>query len=290
VVRTRASYSRAQAALGARAGPPACWALAIIVAVAVAAVAGSASAAPRDRAGLSGSSTRSSPRSSPRASAGAGSEVVDLLVQLLAAGTSSDRTVAALGALAKLEDGGAGGGEKKSDPRVLELLQLYTGHRRPEVRREAVAALGASGDAAAVPPLIERLGDDNPEVRAAAAEALAARKEVRAVPRLVRLVRRGDLGAAAAAGRLATPEALAELCGMQGAAKEDVLAVALGAYVKRTDVSDGTRIEPLRTIAKLHGVEATAALADYLAAIPPREARPSKRETERLLDERGADR
>jgi len=150
-----------------------------------------------------------------------------------------------------------------------------------------VAALGALTDARAIAPLIERLGDDAPEVRAAAAEALAARKEMRAVPRLVRLVRRGDMGAAAPAGRLATPEAVADLCGMQGAAAEGALAVALGTYVKRADISDGTRIEPLRTIAKLHGVEATAALADYLASIPPRDTRPSKREAERLLDERG---
>ena len=226
----------------------------------------------------------------PRARAGAGTpstnpDVVDLLVQLLAAGSSSDRIVAALGALAKISEG-----EKSGDPRVLELLQLYTGHRRPEIRREAVVALGATPDARAIAPLIERLGDDSPEVRAAAAEALSVRREVRAVPRLVRLVRRGDPGAAEAAGRLATPEALAELCAMQGAAKEGVLAVALGTYIQRTDISDGTRIEPLRTIAKLHGVEATAALADYLASIPARDARPSRREAERLLDERGADR
>ena len=284
-MKTRAPHPRpGRTAFGLRAGVLACWALAAVIAAAGAG-GRAAAAAPRSRAGTgTGTGTGST--------GGANAEVVDLLVQLLAAGTSSDRTVAALGALAKLEDsgGGSGSGEKKSDPRVLELLQLYTGHRRPEVRRGAVVALGASGDARAIPPLIERLGDDNPEVRAAAAEALAARKETRAVPRLVRLVRRGDLGAAAPAGRLATPEALAELCGLQGATKEDVLAVALGAYVKRADVSDGTRIEPLRTIAKLHGVEATAALADYLASIPPREARPSKRETEHLLDERGADR
>ena len=237
-------------------------------------VTGAASAGAAPRAGAAAA-----------ASAAANAEVVDLLVQLLAAGSSSDRTLAALGALAKI-----GAGEKVSDPRVLELLALYTGHRRPEIRREAVSALAATADARAIPPLIERLGDDNAEVRAAAADALAARKEVRAVPRLVRLVRRGDPRAAAPAGQLATPEAVAELCGMQGAAKEDVLAVALGTYVKRADISDGTRIEPLRTIAKLHGVEATAALADYLASIPARDERPSKREAERLLDERGADR
>jgi HEAT repeat protein len=236
---------------------------------------GEVGAAPR--AGAAASSTGNNP------------EVVELLIQLLAAGTSSERTLAALGALGKLASNG-GSGDKASEARVIELLHLYAGHRRPEVRREAVAALGATGDARAVAPLVDRLGDDSPEVRAAAAEALATRKEVRAVPRLVRLVRRGDLGAAAPVGRLATPEAVAELCGMQGASNEGVLAVALGTYVRRTDISDGTRIEPLRTIAKLHGVEATAALADYLASIPPRDTRPSRRETERLLDERGADR
>jgi HEAT repeat protein len=224
---------------------------------------------------------------SAAASASGNPEVVDLLVQLLAAGTSSERAVAALGALAKIGDKA---GEKTGDPRTLDVIQLYTGHRRPEVRREAVAALGALSDARAVAPLIEALGDDAPEVRAAAAEALAARKEIRAVPRLVRLVRRGDMGAAAPAGRLATPEAVADLCGMQGAAAEGALAVALGTYVKRADVSDSTRIEPLRTIAKLHGVEATAALADYIASIPPRDTRSSRREAEKLLDERGADR
>ena len=245
-------------------GPCACaLALSGLVVVGVLApVAGSAAAAAR-----------------PPAGASTNPEVVDLLVQLLAAGTSSERTVAALGALGKI-----------GDVKAFDIIQLYTGHRRPEVRREAVAALGALADARAVAPLIERLGDDAPEVRAAAAEALAARREVRAVPRLVRLVRRGDMAAAAPAGHLATPEAVVELCGMQGAAAEGALAVALGTYVKRADISDGTRIEPLRTIAKLHGVEATAALADYIASIPPRDTRPSKREAERLLDERGADR
>src|SRR5205814_2139035 len=139
-------------------------------------------------------------RAPAHASAGANREVVDLLIQLLAAGTSAEREAAALGALAKIRD-----------ERAFDVIQLYTGHRRVEVRREAVAALGALGDPRGTATLIERLGDEAPEVRAAAAEALAARKEVHAVPRLVRLVRRGDAGAAPAAGQLATPEAVAEL-------------------------------------------------------------------------------
>jgi len=187
--------------------------------------------------------------------------------------------LAALGALTKI-----------GDPRALGVLELYAGHRRTEVRRAAVTALGALADPHASAVLLERLGDETPEVRAAAAAALAARNEVLAVPRLVRLVRRGDAGAAVPAGILATPEGLTELCGMQGGAAEPVLAVALGTYLKRTDVADGTRIEPLRAIAKLHGVEATAALTEYLASIPAHEIRSSRREAEHLLDERGAER
>jgi len=205
--------------------------------------------------------------------------VVELVVELLAAGTTPQRTVAALAALTRF-----------ADPRALEVVVLYAGHRRPEVRREAVKALAALPDPRALAPLLERLGDESPEVRAEAATALAVRREARAVPRLVRLVRRGDLGAATPLGRLATPETIGELCELQGGVNEAVLATALGTAVQRNDINDGLRVEALRTIAKLHGVEATAALADYLASIPPRDNRGSKREAQRLLDERGGDR
>jgi HEAT repeat protein len=158
------------------------------------------------------------------------------------------------------------------------------------VRREAVKALAALADPRAVAALLDRLGDDSADVRAAAATALAERHEASAVPRLMRLVRRGDLGAAAPLGRLATPDALAELREQQGGIKEDVLATALGSSLRRDDIGDGVRIDTLKTIGKLHGVEATAAIADYLSSIPPKDNRASRREAQRLLDERGAER
>jgi len=205
--------------------------------------------------------------------------VVDLLVELLAAGTSPERAAAALGALAKL-----------ADPRGLEALALYSVHRRPELRREAVKALAALSDARVVPPLLDRLGDDSVDVRAAAATALADRHEARAVPRLLRLVRRGDLGAAAPLGRLAPLETLVELRQQQGGIKDEVLATALGSSLRREDIGDGVRIDTLRAIAKLHGAEATAAIADYLASIPAHDNRASRREAQQLLDQRGGER
>ena len=203
--------------------------------------------------------------------------VVELLIELLATGTTPERATAALRALAKL-----------ADPRGFEAVELYAGHRRMEVRREAVRALGALNDARAIPVLLDRLGDDAPEVRAAAAESLAARKEGRALPRLLRLLRR-DPGVAAPLGQLATPETIAQLQDLKGSVADGVLATALGAYVKRADAGDAVRIEALRVLAKLHGPEAATELVEYLASIPARDNRPSRREAQRLLDERSVD-
>jgi HEAT repeat protein len=204
--------------------------------------------------------------------------VLEQLVELLAAGTTPARATAALGALAQL-----------ADPRSVEAVALYAAHRRPEVRLEAVKALGAILDPRAITPLLDRLGDQSPEVRAAAAQALAARAEPRALPRLMALVKRNDVGAAVALGRLANPDTISQLRERQGAVAEAVVVTVLGAYLKRADVGDGARIDVLRAIGGMHGAEATAALREYLASIPPREDRASKREAQKLLDVREAD-
>ena len=204
--------------------------------------------------------------------------VVEQLIELLAAGTTPARSVAALAALAQF-----------ADPRSIDAVALYTGHRRPEIRLEAVRTLGAIDDPRVSAALLERLGDETPEVRAAAAEALANRGEPRALPRLMGLVKRNDPGAAAPLGRVATPEAIAQLRERQGAIADPVLATVLGAYLKRADVGDGARMDVLRSVGGLHSPESTAALREYLASIPARDDRASRREARRLLDEREAD-
>ena len=62
---------------------------------------------------------------------------------------------------------------------------------------------------------------------------------------------------------------------------------ALGDYVKRPDVPDKLRIDVLRTIGGLSGAVATTALVDYVASVPAKEDRASKKEAQKLLDERG---
>ncbi len=173
------------------------------------------------------------------------------------------------------------------------MLELYAGHRTPDLRRRAVKALGAVKEdraaAVVVPALVARLGDAAPDVRATAGESLAARREVKAAtPRLYALVKRGDPGAAGPLAALAPPDLIPQIAELAGSVDDGVLATVLGEYVKRDDVPDKLRVDVLRTIGGLAGAGATTALVEYLASVPAKDARPSKKEAQKLLDERGS--
>jgi len=211
------------------------------------------------------------------------------LVGLLAMGATPTRTQAALDALGQLAEVGALG----ADNRAIEVLELYAGHRTPDLRRRAVKALGAVKEdraaAVVVPALVARLGDAAPDVRATAGESLAARREVKAAtPRLYALVKRGDPGAAGPLAALAPPDLIPQIAELAGSVDDGVLATVLGEYVKRDDVPDKLRVDVLRTIGGLAGAGATTALVEYLASVPAKDARPSKKEAQKLLDERGS--
>jgi HEAT repeat protein len=198
------------------------------------------------------------------------------LVELLSVGVAPARAQVALEALGEL-----------ADPSTIDVLTLYAGNHAPDVRRRAVKALGGIKDDQAAPPLLDALGDAAPDVRAAAADALAARKDAKAAPRLLALVKRNDAGAAPALGLLATPELVPQLAELQGAVDDNVVAAALGEYVKREDVPDPLRVDVVRTIGRLSGAAATTALVEYLASVPAKEDRPSKKEAQKLVDEKG---
>jgi HEAT repeat protein len=206
------------------------------------------------------------------------SNAVEPLLELLGVGTTPARAQAALDALGAL-----------ATPDALDVLELYAGNRTPEVRRHAVKAMGAIKDERAVPPLLAALGDAAPDVRAAAADALAARNgdAAKAGPRLLALVKRNDMGAAPALGQLAAPDLVPQLAELQGAVDDNVVATALGEYLKRDDVPDRLRVDVVRTMGRLSGAAATTALIEYLASIPAKDERPSKREAQKLVDEKG---
>jgi HEAT repeat protein len=210
----------------------------------------------------------------------------DPLVELLAAGATPARAQAALDALGKLGEAHLLG----KDPTVtLEVLELYAGHRAPELRRRAIKVLGVISDPRAVPTLMERLGDAAPDVRASAAEALAGRRDSKASQRMFALLKLGDAGVAAPLASIAAPDLIPQIAELAGTIDDGIVATALGEYVKRADVPDKLRVDVLRTIGRLSGAAATTALVEYVASVPAKDDRPSKHEAQKLLDARGAD-
>ncbi len=209
----------------------------------------------------------------------------DPLVELLAAGATPARAQAALDALAKLGEAHLLG----KDQTTLDLLDLYAGHRAPEIRGRAIKVLGGMADPRVVPTLLERLGDAAPDVRAAAAEALAGRRELKASRRMFALLKLGDAGVAVPLATIATPDLVPQIAELAGTIDDGIVASALGEYVKRTDIPDKLRVDVLRTIGRLSGAAATTALVEYVASVPAKDDRPSKHEAQKLLDQRGAD-
>ena len=207
---------------------------------------------------------------------------VEPFLEVLAEGGRAPRVQSALDGLAKLGAAHA----LRSDQAVVDALTLYAGHRAPDIRRRAVKALATVSEPRVNATLVERLGDAAPDVRAAAADALASRRDGKAVPRLFALLSRGDAGVAPALAALATPDIVPRVAELAGTVDEEIIANVLGEYVKRADVPEKLRIDVLRTIGHLSGAVATAALADYLASVPAKEDRASKREAQKLLDQR----
>ena len=238
----------------------------------------------------------------------AGGEVSAKLVEEL----SSEEDDVAMGAARKMgETGGAGAAEalisalsvglrptvaidalaalgKIRSPRGLPVLAIYAGNVNDPVRLAAVKALGQLDDETAANVLIERLGDATPAVRAAAAEALGERRDTRAEKRLFLLVARNDAGAAGPLGTVISPEAVPRLAELHGRVDDAILATALGEFLKRKQIPDRLRLDVVRTVGKIPGAAATAALVEYMASVPDGEKRPSQDEAQKLLDQRGA--
>ncbi len=212
------------------------------------------------------------------------SAAAEPLCEVLAAGAAPERLQAVLDALGKLGEAHL----LPADQTTLDALELYSGHRSPDVRRRAIKALGAVNDPRATPALLDRLGDAASDVRAAAAQALAARHEAAAAHRMFALLAMGDAGVAGPLATLATPDMVPRIAELNGTIEDGVIADALGDYVKRPDVPDKLRIDVLRTIGGLSGAVATTALVDYIASVPAKDDRASKKEAQKLLDERSA--
>lgn len=200
------------------------------------------------------------------------------LLDALATGVHPDVLVAGLTALT--------GTATKTD---LQAIGAYVRYRNGAVRAAALRAFSKSiGDPTLV---IESLSVFDAPVRAAASEAAGRMKLTAAVPALLVLLDKGEAPAALALGAMAD-EALARTVAEHlGVAPDATLAVALGAMLARLEFGPETiRVDLVRTLSKLSGVEALDALEGYVEIAPENPPRQSRREAEAVLKARQGDR
>lgn len=167
----------------------------------------------------------------------------------------------------------------------LQIIALYTRYRNAAVRAAALRAYSTSiGDPALV---MESLRAFDPAVRGNAADVAGRLKLTEAVPALLILLDKGEAPAARALGSMADETLARSVAEHLGVAPDAALAVAIGAMLVRTEFGpESTRVDLVRTLSKLSGVEAVNALEAYVAATPANPPRQSRREAEAVLKAR----
>jgi HEAT repeat protein len=203
-------------------------------------------------------------------------QALDALIGALQLGAPPKLTVALVEAIAL-----------HKNAKSVDLLRHFAINRRAEVRVAAINALGGIDEARVIPILIVALGDSSPMVRARAARLLAERKERKAEKPLFKMLRRGDKSAAAPLGTVGGVEVAKQLAEAIGELPDAAVAIALGTMLKRSDFGpDPLRVEVVKALAKIPGVDATAALVEYVASVPAKEVRISKYTAEKALEGR----
>jgi HEAT repeat protein len=177
----------------------------------------------------------------------------------------------------------------RKDPRALQVLEHYAKNRNPELRKKAVAVLAEMPGDKVVPVLMDVLSDSVEEVRAQAALSLGKRKERAAEGKLVKLLQHKDEAAAKALALMATPELAHKISEMLGQIPDALFCTALGDMLKRSDFGpEPIRVEVVRTLAKVPGMDSTSALVEYVAATEKDKMRPSRVEAQKIVDQRSS--
>ena len=177
----------------------------------------------------------------------------------------------------------------KKDPRAVQVLEHYAKNRNPELRKKAVAVLAEMPGDKVVPALVEVLSDPVEEVRAQAALSLGKRKERSAEGKLILLLKHKDEAAAKALALMATPELAHKISEMLGQIPDALFCTALGDMLKRPDFGpEPIRVEVVRTLAKVPGMDSTSALVEYVAATEKDKMRPSRVEAQKIVDQRSS--
>jgi HEAT repeat protein len=175
----------------------------------------------------------------------------------------------------------------QQNKKSIQILRHFAAYRSPKVRMASINAMRNIPNKRITRILINALGDSSPMVRARAARLLGERKARRAERPLFRLLRRGDKSAAMPLGIVGGVETAKQLAELIGVLPNASVAIALGTLLKRKDFGpDPLRLEVVKAITKIPGPDATAALVEYIASVPPKQIRISKRKAEQYLEER----
>jgi HEAT repeat protein len=205
-------------------------------------------------------------------------KALDVLLDGLAVGSSPRVQAAMLGALAGKPDG-----------RALRVLDHYAHNRNAELRKKALSVLAEQKDAKVVPVLTAALSDKEPDVRAQAAGALAKRKERSAESKLLKLLKHKDPAATGALAAIATPDLAHRLGEMIGEVPDSLICSTLGDILKRPDFGpEPVRVEIVKTLSKVPGVESTSTLIEYIASTEKDKMRPSRVEAQKIVDQRSS--
>ena len=196
-------------------------------------------------------------------------QVIPHLAELLRRGQPdpiTDRVLEALGALAH--------------PDAIEILTVFTHHRRIGARRRAYEALAAIDDRRIRPILETGLSDSERTVRAQAALALGEMGARDSLDILFRAFERGVVEAAIAIGKLGNRQSVERFTEHLG---QRPLAIMLSGYhefLRRNDIPNEVKSDIVARLGEVSGPMVKRFLADYLTTFGERDRSELKRQVE----------
>lgn len=189
-------------------------------------------------------------------------EVIEPLADLLRAGQPdpiTDRALEALGVLAH--------------PSAIDVLTVFTHHRRVGARRRAYEALSAIDDPRVRPIIETGLSDSERTVRATAALALGEMGARQSLDLLFRAFERGVVEAAIAIGKLGGRQHVDRFTEHLG---ERPLAIMLSGYhdfLRRDDIPTEVKSDIVARLGEVSGGMVKRFLQEYLGSFPERRRR-----------------
>jgi HEAT repeat protein len=178
----------------------------------------------------------------------------------------TDRVLEALGAL--------------GHPDAIEILTIFTHHRRVGARRRAYEALAAIDDRRVRPILETGLSDSERTVRAQAALALGEMGARDSLEILFRAFERGVVEAAIAIGKLGNRQSVERFTEHLG---QRPLAIMLSGYhefLRRNDIPNEVKSDIVARLGEVSGPMVKRFLADFLTTFGERDRSDLKRQVE----------